>query len=82
MIVVSIKKKKYVNKNIVATIIYRKCKDGLLNNKCLSHLMNRTQSKDYKIGTYQINKMSLSCFDDKIYFVNNGYYGLVLANWS
>ena len=30
--------------------------------------MNRTQSKDHKIRTYEIKKMSLSCFNDKIYF--------------
>ena len=27
---------------------------------------NRIQSKDHKIGTYEINNISLSCFDDKI----------------
>ena len=30
--------------------------------------MNRIQTKDHKIGTYKMNKISLSCFDDKIYF--------------
>ena len=29
--------------------------------------MNRTQTKEHKIGTYKINKMSLSYFCDKIY---------------
>ena len=29
--------------------------------------MNRNQSKDHRIGTYEINKISLSCFDDKIF---------------
>ena len=41
--------------------------DILLNKKCLKHSINRIQSKDHKIGTYEINKISLSCFDDKIY---------------
>ena len=27
--------------------------------------MNRTQSKDHRIGTYKINKVSLYCFDKK-----------------
>ena len=26
--------------------------------------MNRIQSEDHKIGTYEINQISLSCFDD------------------
>ena len=29
--------------------------------------MNRTQSENHKIGTYEIKKMSLSYFEDKIY---------------
>ena len=29
--------------------------------------MNRTESKDHQIGTYEINKISLSCFDEKTY---------------
>ena len=29
--------------------------------------MNRTQSKDYRTGTYKINKISLSYFDENIY---------------
>ena len=38
--------------------------------------MNRIQSKNSKIGTYQINKISLSCFDDKH---NKRYDGLALG---
>ena len=34
--------------------------------------MNRIQSKDHRIGTYEINKISLSRFHDKIYIQNNG----------
>ena len=34
--------------------------------------MNRIQSKDHRIGTYEINKISLSRFLDKIYIQNNG----------
>ena len=41
--------------------------------------MSRIQSKDPKIGTYQINKISLSCLDDKIYIQNNVYDGLALG---
>ena len=41
--------------------------------------MNRIQSKDQKIGTYEINKISLSCFDNKIYMQNNGYDRLALG---
>ena len=41
--------------------------------------MNRIQSKDHRIGTYEINKIFLSCFVDKIYIQNNGCDGLALG---
>ena len=61
------KKTKDVNKNVVATISHNEYKDHLLNNKRIRHSKNRNRSKDHRIGTYEINKISLSCFDDKIY---------------
>ena len=44
--------------------------------------MNRVQSKDHGKGTCEINKILLSCFDDKIYIQNNGYDGLALGYQS
>ena len=41
--------------------------------------MNRIQSKNQKIGSYQINKIFLLGFVDKIYILNNGYDGLALV---
>ena len=60
-------KAKGVNKNAVGTISHNEYKDALLNNKCLRHSMNRIQSKDHKIETYKINKISKFCLNDKIY---------------
>ena len=43
--------------------------------------MNRIQSKDFRIGTYEISKISLFCFAAKyiyIYISNNGYDALAL----
>ena len=37
------------NKNVVVTISHNEYKDILLNKKCLSHSMNRIQSKDHEI---------------------------------
>ena len=54
-------------------------KDVLLNKKRFRHSMNRIQSKDHKIGTYKIKRISLSCFDDKMYIQNNGCDGLALG---
>ena len=38
--------------------------------------MKRIQSKKHKLGTYKINKISLSCFDDKRYVLDDGIYAL------
>ena len=70
---------KGINKTVVATICYSEYKDVLLNKKCLRHSMNKIQSKYHKMGTDEINKISLSCFDDKIYIQNNGCDGLALG---
>ena len=74
----NIKKAKGVNKNVAATISHDKYKDFLLNNKCIRHSKNRIQTKDHRTGTYEINKILLSCFGDKMYIQNNGYGRLVL----
>ena len=68
-----------MNKNVVAIISQNEYKDVLFNRKCLRHSMSRIQSKDQGIGTYEINKISLSCFDDRIYIQNNGYDALALG---
>ena len=44
--------------------------------------MNKIQSKDHRIGTYEINNNSMSCFDDKIFVQNNGYGALALGYQS
>ena len=66
-------KAKDTNKNAVATIRHGEYKDVLLNKKCLRESTNRIQSKNHRIGTYEINKVPLSCFDDKMYILNIGY---------
>ena len=76
------KKAKDVNRNVIKKITHNEYNDVLLNNKCLRHSMNRIQSKDHRIGTYKINKISLICFHNKIYIQNNGYDGLVLSYQS
>ena len=59
------KKAKGIKKNVVSTMNHNEYEYVLLNMKCFRHLMNRIQSKDHRIGTYETNKISLSCFDDK-----------------
>ena len=82
MTVVSIKKAKNINKDVVATIRHPEYKSVLLNNKCLRYLMNRIESKDHKIKTFEINIISLLCFNDKIHILNKGYDALALLYQS
>ena len=55
---------------------FDKFKDVLFNEKIIRHKMKRIQSKKHKLGTYEIDKISLSCFDDKRYVLDNGIYTL------
>ena len=54
-------------------------KDVSLNKKCLIHSMNRIQSKNYNIGTFEINKIPLFWFDDKTFIQNSRCDGLTLS---
>ena len=38
--------------------------------------MKKIQGKKHKMGTYEINKISLSCFDDKRFVLNDGIHRL------
>ena len=51
---------------------FNEFKDVLLNKKVIRHKMKRMQAKKHKIGTYEIDKISLSCFDDKRYVLDDG----------
>ena len=44
---------------------FNESKDVLFNKKIIRHKMKRIQAKKHKVGTYEIDKISLSCFDDK-----------------
>ena len=53
---------------------FNEFKDTLFNKKILRHKMRRIQTKKHKLGTYEINKISLSYFDDKRFVLNDGIY--------
>ena len=50
--------------------------DTLFNKKVVRHKMKRIQNKKHKLGTYEINKISLSCFDDKRFVLDDGIHTL------
>ena len=61
-------------KGVSIAIEFNKFKGVLFNEKIIRQKMKRIQSKKHKLGTYEIDKISLSCFDDKRY--RNSYAGL------
>ena len=61
------KKATGVNKNVVKNIRHKEYVEVLFNKKIIRDKMKRIQSKFHRIGTYNVYKISLSCFDDKRY---------------
>ena len=70
---VGIKSKMYSMKKLGGKE-FDKFKDILLNEKIIRHKMKRIHSKKHKLGTYEIDKKSLSCFDNKRYVLDDGIY--------
>ena len=63
-------------KGVSIAIEFNKFKDVLFNEKIIRHKMKRIQSKKHKLGTYKIDEISLSCFDDKRYVLDDETYTL------
>ena len=53
-------------------IKYEEFGDTLYNKNVLRHKMRGIKSKNHNLITYESNKISTSCFDDKRYIVNDG----------
>ena len=59
---------KGIKKNVIKKDIqHENYKETLFNNKQMYHKMKTIRSKNHELGSYGINKVSLSCFDDKRY---------------
>ena len=63
-------------KGVSIAIEFNKFKGVLFNEKIIRQKMKRIQSKKHKLGTYEIDKISLSCFDDKRYVLDDGIHTL------
>ena len=61
--------RKYVIKKNIAHQDY---KDTLQNNKQIYHTMKTIGSVCHQLGSYKLNKISLSCFDGKRYILADG----------
>ena len=64
---------KGIKKNIIKNnITHENYRDTLFNNKQMHHKMKIIRSENHELGSYEINKVSLSCFDDKRYIHEDG----------
>ena len=63
-------------KGVNITTEFNEFKDVLFNKKIIRHKIKRIQAKKHKIGTYEIDKISLSCFDEKRQVLDDGVHSL------
>ena len=63
-------------KGVSIAIEFNKFKDVLFNKKIIRRKMKRIPCKKHKLGTYKSDKISLPCFDDKRYVLDDGIHTL------
>ena len=74
---------KGVKKNVIKSDLdhsdYLAC---LQNNSIEQHKMRTVRSDHHVVSSYEINKTSLSCFDDKRYIFPNGITSYAYGHYS
>ena len=64
---------KGIKKNVIKNNTkHEDYKSTLINNEQMHHKMKTIRSQRHQLGSYEINKVLLSCFDDKCYIHDNG----------
>ena len=71
-------KKQVIRKNIT----HDNYKDVLFNNKQIMHSMKTIRSEKHQLGSFELNKVSLSCFDDKRYILNDGIQSYAYGHYE
>ena len=72
---------KGIKKNVIKNnIIHDDYKETLFNNKQMYHKMKTIRSDNHELGSYEINKVSLSCFDDKRFINDDGCSSLAYGH--
>ena len=64
---------KGIKKNVIKKDIkHEDYKNVLFNNEQMHHTMKTIRSQKHQLGSFELNKISLSCFDDKRFLHDNG----------
>ena len=73
---------KGIKKNIIKNIIkHRDYKETLFNMNQMHHKMKTIRSQNHQIKSYEINKVSLSCYDDKRYILEDGIHTYAYSHY-
>ena len=74
---------KGIKKNVIKkNITHGNYKETLFNNKQMHHKMKTIRSQNHQLGSYEINKVSLSCFDDKRYILEDGITSYAYGHYN
>lgn len=71
-------KKSIIKKNIN----HNDYKETLMNNQQMHHEMRTIRSDCHKLNSYNINKVLLSCFDDKRYLLEDGITSYAYGHYN
>ena len=63
-------------KGVSVATEFKRFRNILFNKKIIRDKMRRIKAKNHKLGTYKINKISLSVFDYKRFVLNDGIHTL------
>ena len=67
-------------KGVNSTLKHKEYIVVLCNRKVLRHKMKRILSERHNVETYLTNKVSLSCFDDKRFILDDGINSLAYGH--
>ena len=72
---------KGIKKNVIKNnITHDNYRDTLLNSEQMYHKMKTIRSENHQLSSYEINKVSLSCFDDKRFLKDDGITSYAYGN--
>ena len=79
----NVKKAKGIKKNIIERDLDHKDYLSVLQNKTIiKHKIKTIRSDHHVVYSYEINKISLSCFDDKRYILDDGITSYAYGNYK
>ena len=74
---------KGIKKNIIKNNIkHENYKQTLFESKQMHHKMKTIRSQNHQLGSFEINKTSLSCFDDKRYLAKDGIKSYAYGHYA